>query len=127
MALRSELTVAPPLLPQPFALLSQWLPSGATVSSLRNAIYFQHSQLARPLLVLGVWGTGLFLAWILLARRRQAPAAPRMAITPRGGASSQPPILTGAKRVVTPNRSTGDELCTRVGSWRPSVSTSRKT
>ena len=33
--------VAPPLLPQPFGFLSQWLPSGATVSALRNAIYFR--------------------------------------------------------------------------------------
>jgi hypothetical protein len=64
--------VAPPLLPQPFAFLSQWLPSGATVSALRNAIYFRDAQQARPLVVLGVWAAGLFTAWILLARRRQA-------------------------------------------------------
>jgi hypothetical protein len=69
--------VAPPLLPQPFAFLSQWLPSGATVSALRNAIYFRDYQLARPLVVLGVWAAGLFIAWVLLARRREAQAVAR--------------------------------------------------
>jgi hypothetical protein len=66
--------VAPALLPQPFAFLSQWLPSGATVSALRNAIYFREYQPVRPLLVLGVWAAGLFIAWVLLARRRGAQA-----------------------------------------------------
>ena len=66
--------VAPPLLPQPFAFLSQWLPSGATVSALRNAVYFRDYQPARPLVVLGIWAAGLFSAWILLARRRMAKA-----------------------------------------------------
>lgn len=66
--------VAPALLPQPFAFLSEWLPSGATVSALRNAIYFRDYQLARPLVVLGVWAAGLFTAWVLLARRREAQA-----------------------------------------------------
>jgi ABC-type multidrug transport system permease subunit len=69
--------VAPPLLPQPFAFLSEWLPSGATVSALRNAIYFRDYQLARPLVVLGVWAAGLFLAWVLLARRREAQTVAR--------------------------------------------------
>lgn len=69
--------VAPPLLPPPFAFLSQWLPSGATVSALRNAIYFRDYQLARPLLLLGVWAAGLFLAWVVLARRREAQAVAR--------------------------------------------------
>ena len=32
--------VSPPLLPAPFAFVSQWLPSGATVTALREAIYF---------------------------------------------------------------------------------------
>jgi hypothetical protein len=74
--------VAPPLLPRPFAFLSQWLPSGATVNALRDAIYFEHYQLARPLVVLGVWGAGLFLAWVLLARRRQAALPRTAAVTP---------------------------------------------
>ena len=32
--------VSPPLLPPPFAFVSQWLPSGATVTALRDAVYF---------------------------------------------------------------------------------------
>ena len=68
--------VAPPLLPQPFAFLSQWLPSGATVGALRNAVYFRDYQPARPLLVLGIWAAGLFTTWVFLARRRMALATP---------------------------------------------------
>jgi hypothetical protein len=40
--------VAPPLLPPPFAFVSQWLPSGATVTALREAVYFAAYQHARP-------------------------------------------------------------------------------
>ncbi len=36
--------VAPPLLPPAFAIISQWLPSGATVEALRNTIYFADHQ-----------------------------------------------------------------------------------
>jgi hypothetical protein len=69
--------VAPALLPQPFAFLSEWLPSGATVGALRNAVYFRDYQLARPFVVLAVWAAGLFMAWVLLARRREASAVAR--------------------------------------------------
>jgi hypothetical protein len=31
-------------------------------------------QHARPFVVLGVWAAGLFIAWVLLARRREAQA-----------------------------------------------------
>jgi hypothetical protein len=72
----SGAAVAPALLPQPFAFLSQWLPSGATVSALRNAIYFRDYQLARPLLVLGIWATALFVTWI------SSPAAARPKLRP---------------------------------------------
>jgi hypothetical protein len=67
--------VAPPLLPRPSAFPSEWLSSGATVSALRNAVYSRDYQLARPLVILAVWAAGLFIAWILLARRREAQAA----------------------------------------------------
>ncbi|HEY6762054.1 MAG TPA: hypothetical protein VI318_21315 [Baekduia sp.] len=63
--------VSPPLLPQPFAFVSQWLPSGATVTSLRDAIYFYNFQHLRPLLVLGTWATVLFAAMIVASRKRQ--------------------------------------------------------
>jgi hypothetical protein len=64
--------VSPPLLPAPFAFVSQWLPSGATVTALRDAIYFGDYQHVRPLGVLAVWATALFAAWMIVARRRQA-------------------------------------------------------
>lgn len=63
--------VAPPLLPGPFALISQWLPSGATVTSLRDAIYFPSYQHARPLLVLGAWAATLFAAMLVASHRRR--------------------------------------------------------
>lgn len=74
--------VSPPLLPQPFAFLSQWLPSGATVTALRNAIYFRNYQHARPLAVLGVWAVGLFIVWLVVSRRHQASPAAVGAPTP---------------------------------------------
>lgn len=70
--------VAPPLLRQPFAFLSQWLPSGGTVTALRNAIYFRDYQHVRPFVVLGVWAIGLFIAWLVVAHRSEdgAPQSP---------------------------------------------------
>lgn len=66
--------VSPPLLPQPFAFLSNWLPSGATVTAVRNIIYFRHHQHAQPILVLATWSLALFAAWVLVARRRESGA-----------------------------------------------------
>jgi hypothetical protein len=63
--------VSPPLLPAPFAFVSQWLPSGATVTSLRDAIYFPGYQHARPLLVLTAWAAALFAAMLIASRRRR--------------------------------------------------------
>lgn len=67
--------VSPPLLPQPFAFLSNWLPSGSTVTAVRNVIYFRHYQHAQPILVLATWSLALFAAWVLVARRREEQAA----------------------------------------------------
>ena len=63
--------VSPPLLPAPFAFISQWLPSGATVTSLRNAIYFHGYQHARPILVLAAWAATLFAAMLIASHRRR--------------------------------------------------------
>lgn len=69
--------VAPPLLPRPFALISQWLPSGATVTALRNAVYFPAYQHAQPIVVLATWATALFVAMVLVSQhRRTSPDAP---------------------------------------------------
>jgi hypothetical protein len=48
--------VPPPLLPVPFAFLPPWLPSGSTVTGVRNAISFPDHQHAHPLLVLAACG-----------------------------------------------------------------------
>ena len=63
--------VSPPLLPAPFAFVSQWLPSGATVTALRDAIYFPSHQHARPVVVLAAWATVLFAAMLVASRRRR--------------------------------------------------------
>jgi hypothetical protein len=63
--------VSPPLLPAPFAFISQWLPSGATVTSLRDAIYFPGYEHLRPILVLAAWATTLFAAMLVASRRRE--------------------------------------------------------
>jgi hypothetical protein len=61
--------VAPPLLPRPFAFVSQWLPSGATVTALREAVYFPTYQHARPIAVLATWTTALFVAMLVVSLR----------------------------------------------------------
>jgi hypothetical protein len=63
--------VAPPLLPAPFAFISQWLPSGATVTALRDAIYFPGFEHARPILVLTAWAAALFAAMLVVSRHRR--------------------------------------------------------
>jgi hypothetical protein len=69
--------VAPPLLPAPFAFVSQWLPSGATVTALRNAVYFPGDQHIRPVAVLAAWAAVLFAAMILVSHRlRRSPGDP---------------------------------------------------
>ena len=69
--------VAPPLLPAPFAFVSQWLPSGATVTALRDAVYFRGYQHARPIAVLAVWAAALFTAMLVVSHRRGAsPGGP---------------------------------------------------
>jgi hypothetical protein len=69
--------ISPPLLRPPFAFLSQWLPSGSTVTALRDAIYFQYYQHAHPLIVLGLWATLLFASWLVVSRRQEASLARR--------------------------------------------------
>jgi len=69
--------VAPPLLPRPLAFVSQWLPSGATVTALREAIYFPTHQHAQPIAVLATWATALFTAMLVVSRRlRRSPGTP---------------------------------------------------
>ncbi len=69
--------VAPPLLPRPLAFVSQWLPSGATVTSLREAVYFPTDQHTQPIVVLATWATILFIAMLVVSHRlRRSPGVP---------------------------------------------------
>jgi hypothetical protein len=69
--------VAPPLLPAPFAFVSKWLPSGATVMALREAVYFPADQHPRPIVVLATWATALFAAMLVVSHRlRRSPGEP---------------------------------------------------
>jgi hypothetical protein len=63
--------VAPPLLPPALSFASQWLPSGVTVTALRNAVYFPDHQHVHPIAVLVAWAVGLFVAMIAVSRWRQ--------------------------------------------------------
>jgi hypothetical protein len=66
--------VAPPLLPSVFGVVSQWLPSGVTVTALRDAVYFPSHQHLRPISVLTVWAAVCLCAMIGVSlRRRTSP------------------------------------------------------
>lgn len=80
--------VSPPLLPQPLDFVSQWLPSGSTVTALRDAVYFHHHQHLRPIAVLAVWAAVLFAAMLLVSRRRGA--SPGGEYAQRGSAKTVP-------------------------------------
>ena len=69
--------VAPPLLPSLFGIVSQWLPSGVTVTALRDAIYFPSYQHVRPIAVLVVWAAACLGAMLVVShRRRTSPGIP---------------------------------------------------
>jgi hypothetical protein len=69
--------VAWPLLPPFFAFIGRWLPPGATVSALRNAVYFRHDQHAEPLVVLAGWSIAGIAALLLASRwRGRGPSQP---------------------------------------------------
>jgi hypothetical protein len=68
--------VSPPLLPRPYRIISQWLPSGATVTALRNAVYFRADQQVRPVTVLAGWAAMCVAAMLVLSRwRGRSPGA----------------------------------------------------
>jgi hypothetical protein len=73
--------VSAPLLPPPFAFISQWLPSGATVTALRDAVYFPDHQHVHPIAILATWAAALFVAWLAVARHREANASAPPAAT----------------------------------------------
>ena len=71
-------TVPFAFLPGGFRQVAPWLPNGAVVSAARDVVYLPGSDLAHPLLVLGIWlaGSLAVLACVdllHLAERRRAP------------------------------------------------------
>jgi hypothetical protein len=66
--------VSPPLLPRPYRIVSQWLPSGATVTATRNAVYFHADQHVQPVVVLAAWAALCLGAMLMVSRwRRRSP------------------------------------------------------
>ena len=71
-------TVPFAFLPAGFRQVAPWLPNGAIVSAARDVIYLPASNLAHPLLVLGIWlaaSLAVLAAVDLLhlAERRRSP------------------------------------------------------
>jgi hypothetical protein len=62
--------VAPPLLPAFYRFVGQFLPNGATVETIRNAVYFTGYQHLAPILVQAAWIVGLLVLLLVAARRR---------------------------------------------------------
>ncbi|MBC3760141.1 ABC transporter permease [Quadrisphaera oryzae] len=68
--------VAPGLLPEPFSTLSRVLPSGALVSALRAAAYFNDTQRWEPRLVLLAWAVATTTTLVVVCRARRTSPAP---------------------------------------------------
>jgi hypothetical protein len=67
--------VAPPLLPQLYALIGQYLPPGAAVDTVRSAVYFTDAQQWQPMLVMAIWLLCTLAALVAASRlRRRVPA-----------------------------------------------------
>jgi hypothetical protein len=62
--------VAPPLLPAFYRFAGQFLPNGATVETIRNAVYFTAYQHLEPILVEAAWIVGVLVLLLVAARRR---------------------------------------------------------
>jgi hypothetical protein len=66
--------LSPPLLPAFYRFVGRFLPNGATVETIRNAVYFTDYQHLEPILVDAAWITGaLVLLLIVAGRRRRTP------------------------------------------------------
>jgi hypothetical protein len=66
--------VAPPLLPAFYRFVGRFLPNGASVETIRNAVYFTDHQHLEPILVETAWITGaLVLLLVAAARRGRTP------------------------------------------------------
>lgn len=67
--------VAPPLLPRFYGFIGRFLPAGATVQLVRNAVYFGNHQHLEPVVVEACWLAAALLATVCLSRwRGHSPA-----------------------------------------------------
>ncbi|MDL4771422.1 MULTISPECIES: hypothetical protein [Thermomonosporaceae] len=76
----SGATSAPELLPQPWGLIGQYLPPGASATLLRSVAFYDGATPAGPLLVLTAWavaGLALLAAGAVRGRAQKAPADER--------------------------------------------------
>ena len=60
--------VAPPLLPPVWAFVGRFLPPGATVDTIRTAVYFRNDQHAGPFVVQAAWLAGAVVALLISVR-----------------------------------------------------------
>jgi hypothetical protein len=68
--------VAPPLLPPFYELIGRFLPPGATVDTIRSAVYFPDAQHWQPILVMTIWLLGTLAGLLASTRLRgRVPAA----------------------------------------------------
>jgi hypothetical protein len=67
--------VAPPLLPAFYRFVGRYLPNGAAVETIRNAVYFRHHQHLEPILIEAAWIVGAFAVLMLAALRGRTPMA----------------------------------------------------
>jgi hypothetical protein len=63
--------VAASLLPTPYAVIGRFLPTGATVSALHTAIYFEGHQHWQPFAVIAAWLAGVSVVLIAATRLRK--------------------------------------------------------
>src|SRR5437763_9160969 len=88
--------VAPPLLPTFYGVIGRFLPPGATVETIRNAVYFTGAQHLEPVLVEAAWFAAALSALAVgsrLLERTPSTAGRRNRTTarPRGAPDGAPP------------------------------------
>ena len=87
--------VADPLLPPVLAAIGRFLPTGATVSILRDTTYFAAFPNAVPYVVLVVWAVVTSTGWVLLRRHRVGTGVPP-SVAPLRRPSRLPPSRPAA-------------------------------
>jgi hypothetical protein len=61
------------LLPEPWATIGPYIPTGAATTAIRDLAYFPDAPLGRPFVVLVAWVAAGLVAALLLARGRHGP------------------------------------------------------